>query len=191
MIASARAVPIPGRASSCSLLALLMSSRLACAIAGRVSVVSAGAASVRPSANSAARMSCRIGRLLWPHGRVNSGRALRRDRGGRSGLTRERLLDLGLQHAFEVGLGDRPDQFVGDVAVAPDQESLRHAVDAPFYRGAAITVGAGGSEWITVAAEEAARIVGLILVVDADQPDAAVRGKHVEQRRLVVARDAP
>ena len=72
-----------------------------------------------------------------------------------------------------------------------DHEGFRHAVDAPFDRGAAALVGAGGGERIAVAAEEAPRVVGLVLVVDADQAHAAVLGELHQQRRLVVARHAP
>ena len=41
----------------------------------------------------------------------------------------------------------------------------------------AVRVGTGGGERIAVAAEEPARIVGLVLVVDADDADALVAGK--------------
>src|SRR4029077_962652 len=93
------------------------------------------------------------------------------ERGKKRGLLRrQRLLDLGLEYAFEICLGDRPDQLVGDLAVAADQEGLRHAVDAPFHRSAAVAVGAGRRERIAVPAEEAARVVGLVLVIDADEP---------------------
>ena len=56
---------------------------------------------------------------------------------------------------------DRPDQLVGDAAVAADHEGLRHAIDAPVDRGAAVCVGAGGGERIAVAVEKAPRVVGL------------------------------
>src|SRR3954469_19205593 len=69
----------------------------------------------------------------------------------REELLRQCLLDLRLEHAIEVGLGDRADQLVGDIAVAADDEAFRHAVDAPFHRGAAIAVGAGRREWIAIA----------------------------------------
>ena len=69
---------------------------------------------------------------------------------------RKRLLDLRLEDLVEVRLGDRADQLVGNIAVAADDEGFRHAVDAPFHRGAAVAVRARRHERIAVAAEEAA-----------------------------------
>ena len=69
---------------------------------------------------------------------------------------------------------DRADQLVDDRAVAADDECFRHAVDAPFDRGAAVAVDADGAERIAVAAEEAPRVVGRVLVVDADHLQALV-----------------
>src|SRR6516164_1235086 len=89
----------------------------------------------------------------------------------------ERLLDLGLHHLFEVFWRERADQLVGDAAIAPDDEGLGHPIDAPLDRRAAVGVGAGGGEGIAETAEETARIVGLVLVVDADEPDALVRSE--------------
>src|SRR3954468_4046836 len=89
-------------------------------------------------------------------------------------LLPQSVLDLGLQHAVKVRFGDRPDQFVGDIAVAPDDEGFRHAADAPFHRGAPMAVRARRDERIAIASEETARIVGLVLVVDADDADALV-----------------
>jgi hypothetical protein len=51
---------------------------------------------------------------------------------------------------------------------------FRHAIDAPFDRGAAVAVDADHAERFAVAAEEAPRIVGHILVVDADELQALV-----------------
>src|SRR5258706_13334072 len=89
----------------------------------------------------------------------------------------QRFLDLGLDDLFQVLRRDRPDHLVGDLAVAADDESLRHAVDAPFDCGAAADVRARGDEGIAVATEEAARRVVLILVVEADDPDTLVLGE--------------
>src|SRR5262245_58168498 len=103
----------------------------------------------------------------------------------------ERLLDLGLHHVLEVFRRERADQLVGDPAVAPDDEGLGYTVDAPFDRRAAAHVGAGGGEGVAEAAEETAGIVGLILVVDADQVNTLVPGELYQQRRLVAAGHAP
>ena len=103
----------------------------------------------------------------------------------------QRLGDRGLERAFQIIRRDRSDQLVGDLAVAADHERLGHAVDAPLDRSTAVGVGAVRHERIAVAAEEAPRIVGLVLVVDAGDADARVGGELDEQRRLVVARHAP
>src|SRR5437667_45067 len=54
----------------------------------------------------------------------------------------QRLVQLGQQHALEIFRIDRADELIGDAAVAADHERLRHAVDAPFDRGAAVRVDA-------------------------------------------------
>ena len=97
----------------------------------------------------------------------------------------------GLSRQVEIVGRDRPDQLVGDAGVAADDEGFRHAVDAPFDRRAAAFVGACRGERIAVAAEEAPRIVGIVLVVDADQAHALVLRQLHEQRRFVMARHAP
>ena len=104
---------------------------------------------------------------------------------------RQRLLDRGLDRGFEILRGDRPDQLVGDAAVASDHECFRHAVNAPFDGGAAVRVGADRHERIAVLADEAPRIVGLVLVVDADHADALVLCEFVKERHLVMAGHAP
>ena len=52
-------------------------------------------------------------------------------------LARHCLRNFRLERADEILGGDRPDQLVGDAAVAPDREGLGHAIDAPVDRGAA------------------------------------------------------
>ena len=86
---------------------------------------------------------------------------------------------------------DRTHELEGDAAVAADHEGLRHPIDPPIDRGAAVAVGAGGDERVAVAADEAARVVGLVLVIDADDANALVLGELHEQRRFVVAGRAP
>src|ERR1700676_4666349 len=78
----------------------------------------------------------------------------------------QRLVDLDLEHAVEIIRRHRTDHLVDDGAFAPDHECLRHAVAPPFDRGAAVAVDADGAERIAVAAEEAPRIVGSVLVVE-------------------------
>src|SRR5262245_66172367 len=89
---------------------------------------------------------------------------------------RQRALDFRLEHALDVLRRDRSDQLVRDAAVGADDERFRHAVDPPVDRGAAVLVGADGGERIAVAPEEAPRLVGRVLVVDADDADALVLG---------------
>src|SRR5262249_15343053 len=74
---------------------------------------------------------------------------------------------------------------------AADDKGFRHAIDAPFDRGAAVLVGAGGGEWITVAAEKPPRVVGIVLVIDADYAQALISRELHQERRLVVAGHAP
>src|SRR5262249_30237119 len=88
------------------------------------------------------------------------------------GSVPQRLLELGLQNAIEIVRRDRTDELVGNPAVAADDEVLRHAVDSPFDRGTPIEVGARGRVRIAVAAEKPTGVVGLVLVVDADDADA-------------------
>src|SRR4051794_33400337 len=104
---------------------------------------------------------------------------------------RERLLDLRFEHGLEVLRRDRADELERDAPVAPDQEGLGDAVDAPVDGGTAVLVGADERERIAVAAEEPARILGLVLVVDAGDANALVLGEVHKQWRLVVARHAP
>src|SRR5215471_11073223 len=82
------------------------------------------------------------------------------------------LLDRGLQALGEIVGRDRPDQLVGDAPVAADDEGLGNSVHAPFDRRTAVAVDAVGGERIAEAAEKAPRVVGLVLVVDADDADA-------------------
>ena len=106
-------------------------------------------------------------------------------------LRRERLLDLGLDDRVEILRRDRSHELVGDAAVAADDESFRHAINAPFDRGAAVLVGADGGERIAIAAEKAPGILRVVLVVDADDTKPCVVRELHEQRRFVVARHAP
>src|ERR1700729_2653864 len=103
----------------------------------------------------------------------------------------ERPLDLRLKHGIDIFRRHRADQFVQNRAVAPDDKSFGHAIDAPFDRGAAIAVDADDAERVAVAAEEAPRVVGCVLVVDADQLQPLVLAELRQQRRFVVAGHAP
>ena len=103
---------------------------------------------------------------------------------------RERLLDLGLDDRVEILRRDRSHELVGDAAVAADDESFRHAIDAPFDRGAAVLVGADGGERIAIAAEKAPGILRLVLVVDANdaKPRVAARAPRAAALRRGTAR---
>src|ERR1051326_8458993 len=90
----------------------------------------------------------------------------------RPSLPAQRLGELGQEHTLEIIRRDRTDELEGDAAVAADHECLRHAVDAPFDRGAAVLIRPGGRERIAVAVEKAAGVVGMVLVIDADEADA-------------------
>ncbi len=103
----------------------------------------------------------------------------------------QRLLHLRQQHRPVILRRDRADQLVDDGAFRADDERLGHAIDAPLDRGAAVGVGADAAERVAVAAEEAPRVVGRILVVDADELEALVLGELGQQRRFVVTGHAP
>src|SRR5207249_1950057 len=86
---------------------------------------------------------------------------------------------------------DTADELVDDAGIAADNEAFRHPVDAPLDRCAAVAVLAGSDEGVAVAAEEAPGIFRLVLVVDADEADARIARELEQERRLVVAGDAP
>src|SRR5450432_3774341 len=92
-----------------------------------------------------------------------------------------RLVDLDLEHAVDILRRHRADHLVDDGTFAPDNEGLGHTIDTPFDRGTAVAVDADDAERIAVAAEKAPRIVGGILVVDADQLQPLVAAKLDEQ----------
>src|ERR1700704_47118 len=81
----------------------------------------------------------------------------------------QRLLDFDLEHGVDVVGCDRADHLVDDGAFSPDHEGLRHAIDTPFDRGAAVAIDADDAKRIAVAAEEAPGVVGGVLVIDADE----------------------
>src|SRR3981081_1596628 len=89
----------------------------------------------------------------------------------------QRLVDLDHEHAVDIVRRYRADHCAGEVSFASDHKSLRHARDPPFDRGAAVAVDADHAERIAVAAEKAPRVVGGVLVVDADKPPPLVLGQ--------------
>src|SRR5689334_22323458 len=91
-------------------------------------------------------------------------------RGERSRSRRECLIDLRAQNGLEILWRDRANELKGNARIAADDEGFRYAIDAPFDRRAAVLVGASRREWIAIAAEKAPGIVGVVLVIDADDP---------------------
>src|SRR6202042_1737485 len=83
------------------------------------------------------------------------------------------------------------DQLVHNGAFAPDDESFRHAIDAPFDRGAAVGIDADNAERVAVAPEETPGIVGGVLVIDADDLQPRVATKLSQERGFVMAGHAP
>src|SRR5438309_6931090 len=75
----------------------------------------------------------------------------------------QRLVDFSLQDRVDIVRRHRTDQLVDDGPLAADDKGLRHAIDAPFDRGAAVAVDADHAERIAVAAEETPRVVGRVL----------------------------
>ena len=84
-----------------------------------------------------------------------------------------------------------PKVLIDDARIAADHERFRHAVNAPLDSGAAALVGAGRGERIAVAAKKATRIVGVVLVVDADKAQARILRELHQERRFFVAWHAP
>src|SRR6267378_5933431 len=103
----------------------------------------------------------------------------------------QRFFDFDLEDGVDVVGGDRADHLVDNGAFATDHEGLRHAIDTPFDRGAAVAIDADNAERIAVAAEEAPGVVGGVLVVDADELQPFVLAELGQKRRFVVARHAP
>src|SRR5690606_34886554 len=81
--------------------------------------------------------------------------------------------------------------LVEDGAVRTDQEGFRHAVDAPVDHCAATLIHADGVIGIAELAQETERVLRLVLVVDARDPDAIILRQLHEQRMLLTARHAP
>lgn len=88
-------------------------------------------------------------------------------------MRRQRLGDFGHDLRGESLLAHRPDEFIGDDAVAAHDEGFRHAVNAPVDADAARAIHADGGIGIAVLAEEAAGVLRLVLVGEADQLHAA------------------
>ena len=81
--------------------------------------------------------------------------------------------------------------LVADGAVRADDEGFGHAVDAPIDGGAALRVDAYGRVGVAERAEEAAGVVRVVALVDADDADGRVLGEFDEKRMLLPARPAP
>src|SRR3569832_76572 len=78
-----------------------------------------------------------------------------------------------------------------DHAVRVDQEGLRDFRDAPPDAGAAVDVQTDTFERVAVFVEEGTRRIRLVLVNEADHPDAMLARQLRKNRRLFPARDAP
>src|SRR6202023_895787 len=102
-----------------------------------------------------------------------------------------RLLDLRLERVVQVLRSDRADQLIRYAAVAADNETLGDPVDAPFDRGAAIGIHTVRDERVAIPREKANRVIRVVLVIHAGYADAAVCGKHHQERRLIAAGYAP
>ncbi len=83
-----------------------------------------------------------------------------------------RLRDLGLDEASEGLRADRPDDLVGDHAVALHDKGLRNAINPPVDAGAAVAVEADLGVGFARGAEKAADVLRRLLLRDADELDA-------------------
>src|ERR1043165_2002830 len=102
-----------------------------------------------------------------------------------------RALSISIFSTLSTFCGVTGHHLVENRAVAADHKGWGHAVNAPFDRGAAVAIDADDTERVAVAAEEAAGVVGRILVVDADDLQPLVLAEGGEQRRLVMTGHAP
>src|ERR1700730_8527917 len=83
-----------------------------------------------------------------------------------------RLEGLWLDLALKRRRGDRPDELEDQLAVALDDERLGHAIDAPVDAGAVILVETHPGVRVAFDAEEAANVLGRVLLRDAIDGDA-------------------
>src|SRR5579872_5408144 len=108
----------------------------------------------------------------------------------------ERLEDLGLELAFQRLGGDRSHQLEGELAVAPDDERLGHAIDAPVDAGAIVRIETHLGVRVAVRAEETADVLGRVALRDPIDGDALrlelrVGGERHQIAMLVMAGLAP
>ena len=112
-----------------------------------------------------------------------------------------KLLDLGIAKLREVAGAEKTGStnltVAGQMLGTPYYMSPEQWGELPDDRSSEIdgraagSVGADAEKGIAVAAEKAPRGGGVVLVVDAVEPDAPLLGKPHEQRMLCVAGDAP
>src|SRR5690625_2949577 len=107
-----------------------------------------------------------------PRGRRNRDEVRRRPRMSASGL---RLFDRRQDFALDLALRDRADMFVDDHAIAVDDKGLGHAIDAEIDAGAPARIRADQRVGIAELAQEAERVVLLVLVNDSMDGNAAFR----------------
>src|SRR5712692_4004290 len=147
------------------------SSRAAASTAARKWASSRPTSRTHSSAATSRRRCARNSSACWRSGRGGfETRPYIRSRRWR----RQRLLDRRLQCRFQVVYSDRANQFIADARITTHHEGLRHAVDAPFDCRATIVIGPVGHERVAVTAEKAPGVLGLVLVVDARDPNALV-----------------
>src|SRR5690242_12669104 len=90
----------------------------------------------------------------------------------RRSLLPRRGFDLRQDHGRELLGADGADLLEADDTLAVDDEALGHAIDPPFDRRAAAGIGADRGIGIAQAAEKAAGVLRIILVVDANEAHA-------------------
>ena len=76
----------------------------------------------------------------------------------------QRFFNLGQDHLPIAFLGDRPDETVGDRAVALDNKSFGNAIDAPVDRGSPLAVGADPRKGVACLGEKARDVCRIVLV---------------------------
>ena len=122
-----------------------------------------------------------------------------RERGDRDGEDAERhepsaVLSAARKRAARRRVGDRPGDVQDDLPVAPDDVRLRHRGDPVAARRHVARAVLHHREAQLVRGDEAAAVARDVVVVDADEDDAAaavLQPRLLELRRLGLAGDAP
>jgi hypothetical protein len=107
-----------------------------------------------------------------------------------------RLFNLRQKSLRQSLVVERPDEAIGDLAVAVDDEGFGHAIDAEVDRGPAVGVGADCRIRIALLAQKLAHVGGAVLIGEANEShperlESPISGDPHQDRMLLAAWDAP